>query len=292
MRRQGGNYGGESGGGGGAYGGAAAQSHQNSKSGYYQGRHQEQQPLGDKDGAQHNNQWRWERDGPEAKLPQTAMSPTAPFSEGKFVFGDVSIVEGQGREAARSYYQSQRQDPRMPLERQDGGDPRSQSHEEDMDIGYEDSRTTPNLEGLEQRFVDDIMKLSKEQTDAEDAENARHRERINAINAKYEEQLFALRTRHASRRDEFLRRQSQARHQQYQQIVMDQYPTSGTGPSNDPRSINAGSAGEPQRAYNNSDSYDSYRERGRYPGNARDPGYEPKVPYPRGRAYDNTSRYY
>lgn len=77
MRRQGGNYGGDSGGGG-------AQLHQNSKSGYYQGRHQEQQPLRDKDGAQHNNQWRWEGDGPEAKLPQTAMSPTAPFSEGKF----------------------------------------------------------------------------------------------------------------------------------------------------------------------------------------------------------------
>ena len=64
----------------------------------------------------------------------------------------------------------------MPVERQGGGDPRSQSHEEDMDIGYEDNRMPPTLEGLEQRFVDDIMKLSKEQTDAEDAENARHRE--------------------------------------------------------------------------------------------------------------------
>ncbi|XP_057808057.1 uncharacterized protein LOC131022562 [Salvia miltiorrhiza] len=272
MRRQGGHYGGDSGGGGGA------QSNQNSKSGYYQGRHQEQhQQPGDKDGAQHSNQWRWERDGgPEAKLPQTAMSPTAPFSE------------GQGRDAPRSYYQNQRMDPRMPTERQGGGDPRSQSHEEDMDIGYEDTRVTPTLEGLEQRFVDDIMKLSKEQTDAEDAENARHRERIIAINAKYEEQLFALRAKHVSRRDEFLRRESQARHQQYQQIFMEQYPTSGAGPSSDPRSVNAGSGGEPHRSYN-SDSYDSYRERGRYP---RDHGYEPKAPYPRGRAYESASRYY
>ncbi|XP_041990915.1 ATP-dependent DNA/RNA helicase DHX36-like [Salvia splendens] len=285
MRRQGGHYGGESGGGGGGYGSGGSQSHQNSKSGYYQGRHEEQQQQqqqsGDKEGAQHNNQWRWERDGPEAKLPQASMSPTAPFSE------------GQGRDAPRSYYQNQRMDPRMPVERQGGGDPRSQSHEEDMDIGYEDNRMPPTLEGLEQRFVDDIMKLSKEQTDAEDAENARHRERINAINVKYEEQLFALRAKHVGWRDEFLRRESQARHQQYQQIVMDQYPASGAGgPSTDPRGANAGSGGESHRSYN-SDSYDSYRERGpRYPANARDHGYEAKAPYPRGRAYESASRYY
>lgn len=87
------------------------------------------------------------------------------------------VFIGQGREAPRSYYQSQqRLDPRMPLERQGGGDHRSQHHEEDMDIGYEDNRVPQTFEGLEQGFLDDIMKLSKEQTDAEDAENARHRE--------------------------------------------------------------------------------------------------------------------
>lgn len=284
MRRHGGHYGGDSGGGGGghnSYGGGAAQLHHqhqnNSKTGYYQGRHQEQHP-GEKEGGQHNNQWGWERDGTEAKLPQTAMSPTAPFSD------------GQGREASRSYYQNQRQDPRMPLERQGGGDHRSQHHEEDMDIGYEDNRGPQTFEGLEQGFLDDIMKLSKEQTDAEDAENARHRERINSINTQYEGQLLALRARHASRRDEFIRRESQARQQQYQQIVMDQYPTSGHGPNSDPRGP-TGSGGDPHRSYN-SDSYDSYRERGRFQGNARDHGYEPKVPYPRGRAYDTGSRYY
>lgn len=63
------------------------------------------------------------------------------------------------------------------MERQSGGgDLRSQPHEEDMDIGYEDNRVVQTFEGLEQRFLDDIMKLNKEQTDAEDAENARHRE--------------------------------------------------------------------------------------------------------------------
>lgn len=81
MRRQGARYGGgdSSGGGHNAYsGGATAQMQQNSKSGYYQGRHQEQQ----EGGGEQDNQWRWERDGGQDKLPQTAMSPTAPFSEG------------------------------------------------------------------------------------------------------------------------------------------------------------------------------------------------------------------
>ncbi|KAL3616047.1 hypothetical protein CASFOL_040341 [Castilleja foliolosa] len=118
TRRQGGRYGGDSGGGGlHAYGGSAAQphqQHQNSKSGYHQGRHQEQQTLGDKErDPQHDNQWRWERDGAQDKLPQTAMSPAAPFSE-----------------APRSNYQNQTLDPRAPLERQAGV--------EDMDIGYEE----------------------------------------------------------------------------------------------------------------------------------------------------------
>ncbi|KAL3626976.1 hypothetical protein CASFOL_029189 [Castilleja foliolosa] len=295
MRRQGGHYGSDSsgrgrgrgdGGGRPACGGSAVQlhqQHQNIKSGYQRGRQQEPQALGDNErDPQHDNQWRWERDDAQDKLPQTAMSPTAPFSE--------------GREAPRSYYQNQTMDPRAPLERQSGGDPRSQPHEEDMDIGYEDNnRVMPSFECLEQRFLDDIMKLSKEQTDAEDAENARHRERINAINAQYEEQLLALRARHVSQRDEIVRKESQARQQQFQQMVIQTYPTNNNmgGPS-DPRGFNPApaSTGEPHRSYNNSETYDSYRERSRFPGNARDQGYESKVPYPKGRAYDSGSRYY
>ncbi|GKV35059.1 hypothetical protein SLEP1_g43376 [Rubroshorea leprosula] len=46
------------------------------------------------------------------------------------------------------------------------------------------------------------MKLAKEQNDAEDAENARHRKKINAINAQYQGQLAALRAQHANGRDE------------------------------------------------------------------------------------------
>lgn len=83
---------------------------------------------------------------------------------------------GQGGDAPRSYYQGQRPDPRMALEKQGSNDPRSQPREEDTNVGYEDKPMLQTFEGLEKRFIDDIMKLAKEQTDAEDAENARHRE--------------------------------------------------------------------------------------------------------------------
>ena len=45
-----------------------------------------------------------------------------------------------------------------------------------MDVGYEGNHPSQSFEGLEQKFLDDIMKLAREQNDAEDAENARHRE--------------------------------------------------------------------------------------------------------------------
>ncbi|CAI9778301.1 unnamed protein product [Fraxinus pennsylvanica] len=251
MRR----YRGDSGGGRGAYGSAAAQMNQQqqqNRSGYYQGRHQEQQ---EKDPNHHHNQWRWERDGGHNKLPMNSMSPHA------------SLDEGQGYQAPRSYYQDQRPEPQMPLEKQ-SSDPRHQPRKEDMDIGYEDNRISQTFEGLEQRFLDDIMKLSKEQTDAEDVENARHQERINTINIQYQEQLAALRARHATRRNEVLRRESRARQQQYQQAAMDQYPNSHMGTS------------------------DPHGERSRFSGSARDQGFEPKVQYPGGRIYDTDSRHY
>lgn len=57
-----------------------------------------------------------------------------------------------------------------------GDDPRSQFREEDMDMGYEDNHMVETFESLKQRFINDITKLSKEQSDAEDAKNTRHRE--------------------------------------------------------------------------------------------------------------------
>lgn len=214
-------------------------------------------------------QWRWERDG-----------------------SSHMYNEGQGTDGPRSYFQGQRSDPRMALEKQEN-DARSQLREEDMDIGYEDTRLSQSFEGLEQRFLDDIMKLVKEQTDAEDAENARHRERVNKINAQYEEQLASLRVRHANRRDEFLRRESHARQQQYQQAAMDQqYANSGMGPTDAHGygAVNTPSE-EPPRPYN-AGHYDSYRERSRFSGGNRDHGFEPRGQYPGGHDYGSGSRYY
>ncbi|CAA3020876.1 Hypothetical predicted protein [Olea europaea subsp. europaea] len=277
MRR----YSDDSGGGRDAYGSPAAQMNhhqqQQNRSGYYQRRHQEQQ---EKDPNHHHNQWRWDRDGSHNKLPMNSMSPNASFDE------------GQGYQVARSYYQDQRPDPQMSLEKQSGSDPKHQPRGENMDIGYEDNCMSQTFYGLEQRFLDDIMKLSKEQTDAEDVENASHREKINTINIQYQEQLAALRTRHAARRNEFLQRESRARQQQYQRAAMDQYRNSHMGTS-DPHGYSARTspARDPHRVYN-ADQYDSYREQSRFSGSARDQGFEPKVQYSGGRVYDTGSGHY
>lgn len=223
-------------------------------------------------------QWRWERDGSKGSNPMASHM----------------YNEGQGGDTSRSYFQGQRPDPKLAMEKQNNNDSRSQSHNEDMDLGYEDKPSSQTFEELEQKFLDDIRKLTKEQNDAEDAENARHKEKIGAINAQYEEQLVALRERHASRRDELLRRESNARQHQYQQSVMDRYPNSSMGPSElrGYGGVAASAAGgEGHRAYN-TDQYESYRERARFLGGSRDHGFEPRGPYPGGRVYDTGSRYY
>ncbi|ONI01574.1 hypothetical protein PRUPE_6G147200 [Prunus persica] len=223
-------------------------------------------------------QWRWERDGSKGSNPMASHM----------------YNEGQGGDTSRSYYQGQRPDPKLAMEKQNNNDSRSQSHNEDMDLGYEDKPSSQTFEELEQKFLGDIRKLTKEQNDAEDAENARHKEKIGAINAQYEEQLVALRARHASRRDELLRRESNARQHQYQQSVMDRYPNSSMGPSElrGYSGVAASAAGgEGHRAYN-TDQYESYRERARFLGGSRDHGFEPRGPYPGGRVYDTGSRYY
>ncbi|KAI3797888.1 hypothetical protein L1987_33152 [Smallanthus sonchifolius] len=209
--------------------------------------------------------------------------------------------EGQGADASRSYYQSQgqRSDQRLSSEKQ-GNDLRSLPHEENMEIGYEDNVPGQTFEALEQRFYDDILKLTKEQNDAEDAENARHRERVNAINAQYEEQLAALRAMHTNRRDEFLRRESHARQQQYQQAAAmehHQYTANPMGFNDPHHGYSAPAGGESQRPYNNNNNaphVDSYRDRPRFAGrDSRDPGFESRGgQYPGGRVYGSGSRYY
>lgn len=112
----------------------------------------------------------------EVYAQSTRLKVLSSFNNGWPLMFNCDCFIGQGAETSRPYYQGQRTDPRMPLENQGGKDLRSQPIEEDMDIGYEDNPMPQSLEGLEQKFLDDIMKLSKEQNDAEDAENARHRE--------------------------------------------------------------------------------------------------------------------
>ncbi|KAK9062688.1 hypothetical protein SSX86_019877 [Deinandra increscens subsp. villosa] len=233
------------------------------KSNNYQGGHPKSENDKSYGALKGEGQWRWERDG-----------------------SSHMFNEGQGADASRSYYQSQgqRSDQRLPPEKQ-GNDLRSLSREEDMEIGYEDNATGYTFEALEQRFYDDILKLTKEQNDAEDAENARHRERVNAINAQYEEQLAALRARHTNRRDEFLRRESHTRQQQYQQAAAmehHQYTANPMGFSDPHHGYSATTGGESQRPYNDNHNnniphVDSYRDRPRFAGrDSRDPGFEPR----------------
>lgn len=250
------------------------------KPGHFQGRLEAFTPERERPYGSSNaeGQWRWERDG--SKVSNSMASYLS--------------NEGQGGDAPRSYFQGQRPDPKVALEKQSNSDPRSLVHEENMSVVYEGNPLSHTFDALEQKFHDEIMKLAKEQNDSEDAENARHREKLNAINAQYEEQLAALRARHAVRRDEILQRESQLRQQQYQQAMMDQYPISGMG-SSDPHGYSgiatSAAVAEAYRGYN-TDNFDSHRERARFLGDARDRGLEPRGPYPGGRVYDTGSRYY
>ena len=122
-----------------------------------------------------------------------------------------------------------------------------------------------------------------------------HLQRIMAINAQYEEQLAALRARHAGRRDELLQRESSARQHQYQKGIMDHYMNGGIGPG-DPRGnsgvTNLPAAGQAHQNYE-SEHFDSFRERARFLGNSGwDPNLDARGAYPGGRVYDTGSRYY
>ncbi|CAK8575665.1 unnamed protein product [Lathyrus sativus] len=251
------------------------------KSGNFEGRLEAFTPERDNPypNSKPEGQWRWESD--ESKISNPMMSHM--------------FNEGQGGDASRSYFQGQRPDPKLALQSRSNSDSRSQAHGEDIDVRYEGNHSSQTFEGLEQNFHDDIIKLTKEQQDVEDAEHARHREKINAINTQYEEKLESLRTRHGNRRAEFLQRESRARQQQYEQIIRDPYSSSsGMTPrdSHAHSNVNApASVGEPQRGYS-ADHFDPYREQSRFLGNARDQGFEPRGPYPGGRVYDTGSRYY
>ena len=71
-------------------------------------------------------------------------------------------------------------------ESQENVDARSQSFEQDMEIGYEESGPSElTFERLEQKFQDEIMRSVKEQGDLEDEEIARHKEVVIMLFQKY-----------------------------------------------------------------------------------------------------------
>ena len=67
-------------------------------------------------------------------------------------------------------------DRKVDLERQANNESRLHPHEQDMEIGYEHKPSQLSYEALEQKLQDELLKLVKEQNDAEDKENTRHRE--------------------------------------------------------------------------------------------------------------------
>ncbi|KAJ6900900.1 hypothetical protein NC652_026866 [Populus alba x Populus x berolinensis] len=255
-------------------------------------------------------QWQWERESRNVHnpLPPHGFSEGSEFEwkmKGRCEFLDntginVKLLEvsnyGQGGNGARSYYHGPPHDPKSGLENQSNKEAsRIQPHEQDMELGFEDNSLPMSFEGLERKFLDEVMKLAKEQSDAEDVENARHREKIIEINTRYQEKLSALRVQQANRREEFLHKESQARLSQYQQSSMGHYPNTGL---QDTRGYSVAAAagstggGETHRGYASS-QFESNRERPQYGVGGRAQGNEGRVPYPEGRVYNNAgTRYY
>ena len=82
----------------------------------------------------------------------------------------------QGNNEIRSCIQDETIDPKFSQLNQ-ATQEMDQTHEQDMEIGYEDRPPAPpTYEGLEQRFINEITKLAGERSGAEDAEFARHKE--------------------------------------------------------------------------------------------------------------------
>jgi hypothetical protein len=82
----------------------------------------------------------------------------------------------QGAGGAQSFYDGQRSDTKVGLEKQPSKESREQPRTERTETRYENYNLPRTFEGLEQSFHEDIILLSKELQEAEDAENSRHME--------------------------------------------------------------------------------------------------------------------
>lgn len=114
-------------------------------------------------------------------------------------------------------------------------------------------------------------------------------QRLNEINTQYQEKLVAIRARQANLRDEFLRKELEVHHKQYQQASMSSYhPNEAYGYGSVPA---AAAHGDSHQAYGRG-SFDSYRERPEFGGGAQSREFESRGQYPGGRAYNSGGRYY
>lgn len=199
--------------------------------------------------------------------------------------------KGEGGNRARSYYQDQMPEHKRGSGNQANREPRSLPHEQDMKIGYDDCPSTLTFECLEQKFHDEIMNLAKEHSDAEDAENARHREKIIEINTRYQEEVTALRAKQVTQREELFRKESQTRFNQYLQAGRPHYRNTGVPNAHGYAEIPVAVPAEAHQDFATS-QLESYRELPQVLGSGRTQGSEVRVPYPSGRVYDNAARYY
>lgn len=235
-------------------------------------------------------QSQWDRGGPNM---QNQISPYA-------------YNEGQGAEGTQSFYDRHKSDLKVSLEKQPREESREQPRTDKIEARYEDYNLPRTFEGLEQSFHEDIVILSKELHDAEDAENTRHRETLKEINAQYHEKLLALRARQTTYREEFLRKESLERQQQYRQASMSNYannimprephvyPKAAAAAATPPAAASGGAYGEAHRGYA-SGQYESLGERVNYPefhggSQGRSHDFEHRSQYPGGRAYNSGGR--
>lgn len=83
---------------------------------------------------------------------------------------------GQGSDVLSTLYEAQMSDSKLGREMQINRDPRAHARQDELVATFDDGTLPQTFEGLEKKFLNDIMNLAKEQQEAEDRENARHRE--------------------------------------------------------------------------------------------------------------------
>ncbi|ESW16197.1 hypothetical protein PHAVU_007G136700 [Phaseolus vulgaris] len=168
-----------------------------------------------------------------------------------------------------------------------------QPHEQDKEIGYEESTSPATYEGLEHKFIDEIMKLTRDRSDAEDAEFARHKERILEINTEYQEKLSSLGALQATQREEFLRKELHARVNQHHEGRRNHCPNMNVADAYGyvcPPILCDGEAIDSR--FHGAIEYKHDGERTLRSSRGRSRGGEAKVPLPPGRVYNNSAVYH